>query len=125
MTIADFWRSRRALTGQSGFSTLQMIVGVGGAMTLAGLVAMNSDEQVGAAEQTACEYDKTIVMTAIDAYRASDPTLRYPIAAGEDGLDQVRAGGWLRTESQYWRFAGVDGAGHPQIVVRSAVTGCD
>lgn len=125
MKLQEIWRVRRAHMNQRGITTVQAMVGLGGTATLAALVAMNGTEQVAAAEQTACEFDKSVVLTAVEAFRASDETLAYPAPVGDDGLDRVRDSGWLRTESSYWRFAGVDGTGKPQLVIRNAVTGCD
>lgn len=122
MKQTQIWRKRR---DQSGFSTLGGLMALGGTATLAGMLLMNSGEQVDAAQSNVCEYDKSIVMTAVEAYKLSSDDLTFPAPAGEDGLDEVRAAGWLRTESEYWRFAGVDETGAPQYVVRNAVSGCE
>jgi hypothetical protein len=121
---AEIWRKRRELRGQRGISTMGALAGVGATATLAAMLMMSAEDQVGAAEGTVCQYDKSIVMTAVESFHASSDTVSYPEAAGPDGLDQVREAGWLRTESQYWRYAGAPG-GTPQYVLRSAVNGCD
>jgi hypothetical protein len=85
---------------------------------------MNGGEQVAAAEQSVCQYNKGIIQTAVESARLSDPTLAYPAPAGADGLDNVRAAGWLASDSKYWQFTGLDGAGKPQLVLRVPVAGC-
>lgn len=118
----EIWRKRR---GQGGFSTLSSLVALGGTATLAGMLLMNSGEQVDAAQTNVCEYDKSIVMTAVESYRLSSDDLTFPTPAGDDGLDEVRSAGWLRNESKYWRYAGLDANGAPQYVLLNAVNGCD
>jgi len=125
MGTSQNWRARARLRGQAGFSTMGAMMALGATATVGSLVLMNSGEQVSAAEQTVCEYNKGIIETAIEADRVSDPSFTYPAAAGDDGLDNVRAAGWLRSNSKYWKYTGVGPNGQPQLVLRAPIAGCD
>ena len=125
MRIETMWAQRCVHRGQSGFSTGGALMALGATATLAGMMAMNGGEQVAAAEQTVCAYEKTIVMTAIESDRLTDETLSYATPAGDDGLDEVRTAGWLRTSSTYWRYTGLDATGRPQVTPRTPTAGCD
>ena len=115
------WQHR----GQSGFSTFGALTGVATSATLAGLMLMNSGEQVEAAESTVCTYEKTVLMTAVEAFNASSTDFDYPTPAGVDGLDEVRDAGWLRKESRYWRYTGVDANNTPQYLLISGTPNCE
>ena len=117
--------TRRGLRGQGGFSTMTGMVAIVGSLSVGGFILANGVDQVSAAETTVCEYDKSIVRTAVEAYYLVSDDLEYPVAAGPDGLDQVREADFLRSESKYWRYAGTDATGKPQFVLRAAVNGCD
>ncbi|MFN8050756.1 MAG: hypothetical protein U0Q22_04940 [Acidimicrobiales bacterium] len=125
MNMIEIWRTRMAHRGQGGFSMLGGLLALAGTATLAGLVAAGGNEQVGAAETTACQYDKSVINTAVEATHLMSADLKYPVAAGADGLDAVRAAGYMKNVSKYWRYAGPDAAGKPQYVQLSAVNGCD
>lgn len=120
----EMWRRRGAFRGQAGLSTPAVVLGLGGSLTVAALLALSGQGQVDAAQGTVCQYEKSVIMTAVESWHASSDDGDYPTPAGGDGLDQVRSDGWLRMESRYWRYAGV-GADHaPQYVLRSAINGC-
>lgn len=106
-------------------TTVGTLTTVAGAATLAALVAMTGSEQADAADRTACAFERRVVLTAIEAYHASDEDFDLPTPAGPDGLDEVRAGGWLQTESGYWRYTGPDASGTPQLEQRRTdITDC-
>ena len=125
MQQAGWWTNRVRTRGQGGFSAMGVLMSLAASATVAGVLVTHGGGPVAAAEQTACEYDKRIVITAIDADRLTDPALDYATPAGPDGLDEVRASGWLRTETEYWRYTGPDAAGVPQLELRYPVPGCD
>ena len=118
-------RARWARRDERGFSTITGMAAIGGSVTLAGLLLMTGAEQVSAADSVSCQYDKRVVQTALESYKATSDDLDFPAPAGEDGLDAVRSGGWLRTESTYWQYTGVDATNAPQLVLRREVTGCE
>lgn len=117
-------RARWACRGESGFSTIGGMAAIGGSVTLAGLLLMSGADQVSAADEVSCKYEHRVVLTAIESYKALSDDLDYPTPAGVDGLDEVRAAGWLRSESAYWRYTGVDATTGPQLEVQPGVTGC-
>lgn len=110
--------------GQAGFSTMGALTVTAGIATLGALIMMNGTEQVAAAEATACQYEKRVVMTAVDSYRVMDSTLAYPWPAGVDGLDAVREAGWLRTEATYWKYTGAGTGTTPTFELLKPVPDC-
>mgnify|MGYP000967021809 CR=1 FL=1 len=110
--MTEILRARRARMGQDGFSTMGVATALVGTVSLGALLTMNSTDLVGAAANTACQYDKQIVMTAVESYYLTgDQALTYPTPAGPDGLQAVRDEGFLRTESKFWKYTG-DGPDH-------------
>lgn len=105
---------RRAALNERGALRGLVLAGAGIAGTLASLVAMNPAEQVAAAEQTACAYEHRVVLTAVEADHAANDL--YAAPAGVDGLDGVRAAGFLANQARYWRYTGLGADGHPAFV---------
>lgn len=122
MEFTKIWRSPR---GEGGFSTMGMLTAVAGVGALTSLILMNGTEQVSAAETSACQYEKSIILTALDSYRLLEDDLAYPAAAGDDGLDEVRAAGWLKSEAGYWTYIGVDATNAPQFELQRPIPGCE
>lgn len=110
--------------GQAGLGTMAGLAAVGSSAALASLLLMSADEQVAAADSAVCRYEKAIVLKAIEAHRLSNDEFTYPWPAGPDGLDAVRASDWLRSESGYWRYTGLDAQRKPVVVLRRPVGGC-
>ncbi|MEZ5320751.1 MAG: hypothetical protein R2698_01470 [Microthrixaceae bacterium] len=113
MDIRTILAARLDRRGQGGFTGAQGMIGIALTATAALTLLGQSDERVDAAASTACAYEKTVVMTAVEAYTANND-FRPPVAAGPDGLDAVREAGWLRTVSSAWRYTGVDDKAVPQ-----------
>lgn len=124
MDFVSMWSGRRAHRGQSGVTVMGVLMAAGSTATVAGLFVLNGGDPVSAAEESACAYDKKIVLTAIDTDYLMDGSLQYATPAGPDGLDEVRAAGFLRSESRYWRYEGLDGTGQPRVVAIDPVNGC-
>lgn len=124
MGILD-WRARWARRGHGGFSTVTGMAAIGGSVTLAGLLLMTGAEQVSAADAVTCQYEKRIIQTALESYKVMSDDLEFPAPAGADGMDAVRTAGWLRTESSYWQYTGVDAANAPTFVLRREISGCE
>lgn len=124
MTPTQFttrWSQHRS---QAGFSALGALAAVGATASLATLMALSGNEKIDAAQTTVCLEEKTVIMTAVESYHAADSNGSYPQAIGADGLSEVRAAGWLRNESKYWRFTGLDATGTPQYALRLPIKQC-
>lgn len=108
---------RRATLNERGALRSLVLAGAGIAGTLAALVAMNPAEQVAAAEQSACVYEHRVLLTAVEADHALNSL--YAAPAGDDGLDGVRAAGFLANQARYWRYTGLGPDGHPTFAPRT------
>ena len=67
MQQAGWWTNRVRTRGQGGFSAMGVLMSLAASATVARVLVTHGGGPVAAAEQTACEYDKRIVITAIDA----------------------------------------------------------
>jgi len=121
MDITRFGVLRRA-HGQGGFSRGLVMAGLGLASTAGSIIALNPGAQVAAAERTVCEYNHRVLVTALEADRVLDGA--YAAPKGEDGFDELREAGLLRSDSRYWTYQGLDANGRPVLVSRTT-TECD
>lgn len=104
MKLKERWSKR----GQSGFTSMEVLLATSGSAALAGLIMMTTGDQVGAAEGSACLTEREVISTALDAYLLTEGSMNYPFPAGVDGLDALRDENLLRKQSQYWHYDGVD-----------------
>lgn len=125
MHQAGWWTKRARVRNQGGFSGAGMLLSMAATATIATILIAHPGGPVAAAEESVCKYDKSIVITAIESDRLTDPSLDYATPAGVDGLDEVRSSGWLRSETRYWRYTGLDGSGRPRLELRSPIEGCN
>lgn len=101
----------RALRGQTGFSLLEVLVVIAMLGLLAGVAALGISRYVRWSETESCRLERHVIVTALEAARLDNIRDEYPPVAGADGLDGLRATGFLEWQvtSGYWNYAAVPG----------------
>ncbi len=106
---------------QAGLTLVELLVVVAVLATLASAGMFAATRVRSHSLRQACRAERSVIRVALEATRTQNPRDEYPGVEGPDGLDAVRAAGFLEWDpaSRWWRYAspaGPDGVESSHLV---------